>query len=312
MRRFKNILYFADGVADRTSALNRAISLADSNHASLTVFDVVPEQGDSAGRIERRIEVDIDRALREEREAELADMISGLRDIDRSVIHRVVTGIPFLEVIRAVLAEGYDLVTKAARPPDSFVKRTLGSTDLHLLRKCPCPIWIDRPDAATPYRTVLAAVDPVDSEYEDSARLIMDLATSLAKRENAGLAIVHAWRLRGEELMRSGQAGISSAELELLIDEKRDQHGELLGSLLAHYGIKADDAAVHLVKGDPAQSIRKLSLELDADLVVMGTLGRRGIPGVFIGNTAEDVLQTTQASVLAIKPLGFVSPVMTE
>jgi nucleotide-binding universal stress UspA family protein len=41
----------------------------------------------------------------------------------------------------------------------------------------------------------------------------------------------------------------------------------------------------------------------------MGTLGRPGTPGVFIGNTAEDVLQTTQASVLAIKPFGFVSPV---
>jgi universal stress protein E len=45
---------------------------------------------------------------------------------------------------------------------------------------------------------------------------------------------------------------------------------------------------------------------------VMGTLGRTGIPGFFIGNTAEEILQTTHASVLAIKPTGFVSPVETE
>jgi len=34
-----------------------------------------------------------------------------------------------------------------------------------------------------------------------------------------------------------------------------------------------------------------------------------GVPGFFMGNTAEEVLQTTMASVLAVKPAGFVSPV---
>jgi nucleotide-binding universal stress UspA family protein len=41
----------------------------------------------------------------------------------------------------------------------------------------------------------------------------------------------------------------------------------------------------------------------------MGTLGRSGIPGLFIGNTAEEVLQNTRSSILAVKPPGFVSPV---
>jgi nucleotide-binding universal stress UspA family protein len=41
----------------------------------------------------------------------------------------------------------------------------------------------------------------------------------------------------------------------------------------------------------------------------MGTVGRTGIPGFFIGNTAEEVLQTTTASVLAVKPKDFISPV---
>jgi nucleotide-binding universal stress UspA family protein len=41
----------------------------------------------------------------------------------------------------------------------------------------------------------------------------------------------------------------------------------------------------------------------------MGTLGRVGIPGLIIGNTAEDVLRETQTAVLAVKPSGFISPV---
>jgi len=52
-----------------------------------------------------------------------------------------------------------------------------------------------------------------------------------------------------------------------------------------------------------------MARQLDADLVVMGTVGRSGIAGLFIGNTAEMVLEQVQCSVLAIKPPGFVSPV---
>lgn len=41
------------------------------------------------------------------------------------------------------------------------------------------------------------------------------------------------------------------------------------------------------------------------DLVVMGTVGRRGIKGFFMGNTAEKVLNNINCSVLAIKPKGW-------
>jgi len=48
---------------------------------------------------------------------------------------------------------------------------------------------------------------------------------------------------------------------------------------------------------------------LDVDLMIMGTVARTGIPGFFIGNTAESILSQIDCSVLTIKPPGFVSPV---
>ena len=45
------------------------------------------------------------------------------------------------------------------------------------------------------------------------------------------------------------------------------------------------------------------------DLIVMGTVCRTGLAGFFVGNTAEDILQQVDCSVLALKPEGFVSPV---
>ena len=48
--------------------------------------------------------------------------------------------------------------------------------------------------------------------------------------------------------------------------------------------------------------------EKSIEVVVMGTIARTGIPGLLIGNTAEEVINQVDCSVLAIKPEGFVSP----
>ncbi|MEW8205550.1 MAG: universal stress protein, partial [Candidatus Thiodiazotropha taylori] len=82
-------------------------------------------------------------------------------------------------------------------------------------------------------------------------------------------------------------------------------HKRKLQALLENYGMSTDDSAVKLVHGDASKVIHQLSDSLNADLIVMGTVGRTGVPGLFIGNTAEDVLQTTKASILAVKPPNF-------
>ena len=45
-------------------------------------------------------------------------------------------------------------------------------------------------------------------------------------------------------------------------------------------------------------------------MLVMGTVGRSGIPGLIIGNTAEKVITSIDCSVLAVKPEHFVTPVL--
>ena len=69
---------------------------------------------------------------------------------------------------------------------------------------------------------------------------------------------------------------------------------------------------VHLSRGAATRTIPALASKLKADLVVMGTVARTGIPGLIIGNTAEAILEQLHCSVLAIKPPGFSSPVQLE
>jgi nucleotide-binding universal stress UspA family protein len=69
---------------------------------------------------------------------------------------------------------------------------------------------------------------------------------------------------------------------------------------------------IHLIKGLARKEVPALSRQLEADLIVMGTVARTGIPGFIMGNTAEAILNQIDCSVLAVKPPGFVTPVTLE
>jgi universal stress protein E len=110
---------------------------------------------------------------------------------------RVTIGHPFIEVIHAVLRDGHDLVIKPARQLPG-AGRLFGSTDLHLLRKCPCPVWIDRETereelsagaaGPSPCRRVVAAVDPLQPGTEALNGRILDTAAAVAEQDGSRAA----------------------------------------------------------------------------------------------------------------------------
>ncbi len=91
--------------------------------------------------------------------------------------------------------------------------------------------------------------------------------------------------------------------------EARDQSQENLDELLAGDTLEGLRHRIHLLEGEPRVRIPELAQQERIDLIVMGTVCRTGIPGFLIGNTAESVLQQVNASVLTVKPEGFVTPV---
>jgi nucleotide-binding universal stress UspA family protein len=65
----------------------------------------------------------------------------------------------------------------------------------------------------------------------------------------------------------------------------------------------------HLLWGSPAHETVGLAKKLGVDLIVLGTVGRGGVEGMFLGNTAESVLVYGDCDVLTVKPAEFVSPI---
>jgi nucleotide-binding universal stress UspA family protein len=56
-----------------------------------------------------------------------------------------------------------------------------------------------------------------------------------------------------------------------------------------------------VVTGDPVQRIVDIQSALGADLVVMGTFARRGVPRFFLGSVADRVVRAAACPVLTVK-----------
>ncbi|MCL1692753.1 MAG: universal stress protein [Actinomycetia bacterium] len=310
MDRFKNILVAtAPGHLDPLT-LRAAVELADANNARLTVMDVVAPL--PAWRKKMNVEgrvIDIEAELLHDREEQLRRLLDNTQSGPNVEVVETV-GEPFLEVIRRVLAEGHDLVMVGEPVAEKPDEPHLSSGVMHLLRKCPVPVWVMRSGRVN-NRRVLALVDPdPDDPIRDGLNdLIMELATSLAHRKGWELHIGHAWTLAGEATLRSSPyVGLTGAMVDVMV---RDTEAIRLGQLdmLAIRHVTETERAIHMVAGAPGVVLPRLADRLDVDLVVMGTVGRTGLSGLIMGNTAETILRSVRCSVLAVKPKGFVTPV---
>lgn len=305
MERFKKVLFFADPAGTNETALQRALDLAERQGARLTVVDVVEPIPDEVGHQLRHWSTEqLARLLREERGAELELIAERARERNLRTEVRVLTGSPFLEVIREVLRGGHDLLVKGTTPAPG-----LDSTDMHLMRKCPIPLWVIKGQYGTAPFRILATVDPDPEAPAALNHKILDLAHSLALREGAELHVAHAWHVAGEHILRSGRAHMPMNEVEAVMTGVERSHRSRLDDLLAGYARRKVRAVPHLLHGDPAETITEFASDQEIDLIVMGTVARTGLAGFFIGNTAETVLEQVDCSVLAVKPDGFRTPV---
>jgi len=303
MQRFTKILFINDPPANSKRALKRALQLARANEAELTIASVIEEFPRSMNQLQK--------TFRQLQEQELQSLLRELSTEGINIKTSQLIGTPFLQIIRQVMQKGHDLLIKPAGGRGGVSSMLFGSTDLHLLRKCPCPVWIIKPTQRKKYARILAAVDPDPGEKANVElnSLILDLASSLARRENSQLHIVHAWSMLYESALRNGRANLPSGEIDRLLRDTRKTHEKWLDELLSGYDMQGLPFKVHLLKGDPGEVIPGLAEKKKVELIIMGTVARTGIPGFFIGNTAEKTLAEVDCSVLAVKPKAFSTPV---
>ena len=138
----------------------------------------------------------------------------------------------------------------------------------------------------------------------------------MALAENADFHIVHAWQAVGESIMQGGFMRSSDEQVAEYVEQARQKSLTRMDSLVDEISSRVGSEAIdyieptkQLLKGFPRTVIPEYVNNIADNLMVMGTVGRTGVPGFIMGNTAETILNHINCSVLVIKPQGFVTPI---
>tara|TARA_R110001583_G_scaffold2233_12_gene16457 strand:- start:10416 stop:11354 length:939 start_codon:yes stop_codon:yes gene_type:complete len=310
METYQNILVVIDPTTNEQKALKRAIDLAVSINTSggkvnvsafLSIFDFSYEMTTILSSDERDV---MRQSVIKDKELWLEDLISDLNpkiEINSQVVWH---NRPFEAIIERVIQENYDLVVKGTHQHDKFKSVVFTPTDWHILRKCPCPVLLVKEHEWPRNGNILAAVNVGSDEAEHHSLniKITKEAKQLAHLIQGNVHLVNSFPGTPVNIAIEIPE-FNSTEYNDIMRKHHEQ------AMIAHANkFDISVANTHVEEGLPETVIEQVAIKIDAELVVLGTVGRTGISAALIGNTAEHVIDQLNCDVLALKPDGYVSP----
>ena len=188
---------------------------------------------------------------------------------------------------------GSTVVVKTAHRSETFLYTP---TDWHLLRECAAPVLIAAEHAWQPTQSIVAAVDLGSHSHvkQDLNESVIATAKRYASALDYPLHLVYVIHV-SRVLM-----DLHLVDENAHVEKVRAQMGPILADLAATHGLP--EGQIHIEHGEVDEVIAAAAERLEAQLVVMGTVGRHGLNAKLLGNTAERVLTRLGTDVLALKP----------
>jgi universal stress protein E len=209
-------------------------------------------------------------------------------------------------IVRKALDFRADVVVKDTHFHSVLKRSIFSNTDWSLIRNCPSPLLLVKPRTPGGKPCFVAAVDPLHERDKpaDLDHKILRTAGALAKSLGGDLHVFHAFDITAALAVSTDSMTMPIAlPVREFADAMRTEHTDAVNALCAAHGIAADHVHVH--QGGTRELLMTLTEQLKADVVVMGAVSRSGLRGLFLGNTAEDVLDRLHCDLLIVKPDGF-------
>jgi universal stress protein A len=208
--------------------------------------------------------------------------------------YEVRTGKPFVELIvaqRAWLAE-LIVVGGASQPEEPFI----ASTSERLMRKAAVPVLVAKSRLSPEARTFLVATD-----FSTGARQAAEEALMLAENFHGRVVFLHVFDQPSSAVSYVHELGVS-LPIPPPTPEQIEPEWEAFLSGLPIEKVGWEKSSTD---GKAATAIVRQSEHVKADVIVMGTHGRSGLPHILLGSVAEKVARTASCPVLTIRPDSF-------
>ncbi len=137
---------------------------------------------------------------------------------------------------------------------------------------------------------ILVAVD-----FTETSDKAFDFALELAAKFDANVTAVHAFEI--PVIGFPDGALVATADIAARIQESARQGLDAAVNARLGRGVKIESV---LREGAAQDEIRAVAEETRADLIVIGTHGRKGLARALLGSVAENVIRTVKTPVLVI------------
>ena len=303
--KFNNILVVLNPENDKQYALARAVRLVKEQKSEVPVkitvflaaYDLSYEISALLSAEERE---EMHRGVIAQRQKEIQPYLEKYADPMIEFRPIVVWSSNEAEAISVeVEKNNYDLVVKYTKEEESLTSLIFTPMDWQLLRKCPTPMLVVRDGDWKHQRRILVAVNVSgDEDYHEALNkslvsLSIDLADNL---ERGNIHLVSAYPPTPINMA----IDLPEFHTSEYTNGIRGQYLINMKALRQSFGI--DEDHTHVREGFPEDVIPDVAKELEAELVVLGTLGRTGLSAALLGNTAEHVISKLSCNLLAIKP----------
>ena len=209
-------------------------------------------------------------------------------------------------IVRKAVDFGADLVVKDTHFHSALKRSLFSNTDWTLIRNCASALWLVKPRLPGQKPCFVAAVDPLHARDKpaDLDNKILRTANGLAKALAGEVQVFHGFDIAPALAISADSMAMPVAPpVREVADAMRVEHTDAVNELCSRYDIPPE--RIHVHEGATRQLLMALTDQLNADAVIMGAVSRSGLKGLFLGNTAEDMLDHLHCDLLIVKPDGF-------
>ncbi|MCW5719344.1 MAG: universal stress protein [Bauldia sp.] len=285
VRRIKNILVAADRAGPAPIALERAVLLAKTHNATVTLLHVMETSVDA-----NLLALEVTQA-----KARLtADFRAATVDMQNEVSVRVECGSPAAQIVAVADDIDADLIVMGAHRRRTLRARFIGSTTDRVVRTAVQPVLVVKARPRGPYRRVLCATD-----FSSSSGAACLTATQLASGATLRLAHVVELPLPLEQaLLRSGSGHSIKDHRRTLVAQARKEMRALVEEVE-----RRTEAVVRasVESGSPASTLVRAAKRNIIDLLAVGASGRGALAGFFLGHVTQQLLRDAPIDVLTAR-----------
>jgi universal stress protein E len=212
-------------------------------------------------------------------------------------------------IMRKAVEWGADLVVKDTHHHSILRRSIFSNTDWNLIRSCSAQLLLVKPRAIGHVPCVVAAVDPLHprdktGSFDDR---ILTAAKDFAHLIGGQTHVLHSFDV-APMMVASTEAMTMPIALPMteMTAEMEKSHTEAVHALARVHEIPRE--RVYVLQGAARDVLVASTDQLRADVLVMGAVSRSALERLFVGSTAEAVLDKLSCDVLIVKPAGFKSP----